>query len=299
MLWLYITIAAYLLFALANIGDKLVVSKFKTAPIAYAFYVGILGVVAVILLPFGVKWINFNLLVISFFAGVAFIMAAFFMYKALAQGEASRAITLLGSSSPIFTFLLSAGILQEKLNDEELISFGILVLAIILLSQHKPDGKKTKIHWELIIWALLAGLFFSINYVLTKFLFYQETFVTVFFWTRIGGVLTALFIFGLAKTRKIIKKDWQRPKKQKGLLVFGIQLVGGLGVIFQSYALNLASATLVNALQAIQYALVFIMAIFLGKKIPELKENLAKREIIIKIIAIILVAIGLYILTSQ
>jgi len=299
MIWVYITIGAYVLFALANIGDKLVVSKYKTAPIAYAFYVGILGIVAVLLLPLGVKLINLNLLLISFLAGAAFILAAFFMYKALSQGEASRAITLLGSSSPIFTFLLSAVILQEKLTDEELISFGILVLAIILLSRHKPDGKKTKFHLELIVWALLAGLFFSINYVLTKYLFYQETFVTIFFWTRIGGALTALAIICLPKTRQIIKKDWQMPKKQKGLLVFGIQLIGGLGVVLQSYALNLASATLVNALQAIQYALVFVLAILLGQKIPELKENLAKKEIAIKIIAILLVAIGLYLLTSQ
>jgi len=298
MFWIYITILAYLLFALANIGDKLVISKFKTEPIAYAFYVGVVGIVAMILIPFGVKIITLTLIGLSFLAGLAFILAAYFMYKALEQGEASRAITILGSSSPIFTFLLSASILGERLRANELVAFGLLVIAILLLSWHK-EKERSKFHLELVIWALLAGLFFSFNYVLTKYLFIREDFVTIFFWTRIGAVLTALILFLLPLSRKLILKDWHKPKKQKGLLVLGIQITGGLGVLSQSYALKLASATLVNALQAIQYALVFMLALLLGKKIPVLREKIDKHHLTSKIAALILVAIGLYFITLK
>ncbi|MCX6746026.1 MAG: EamA family transporter [Candidatus Parcubacteria bacterium] len=299
MFWLYISIFAYLLFALANIGDKLVVSKFKTEPIAYAFYVGVFGLAALILIPFSVKIISLNLIALSFLAGLAFILAAFFMYKSLEQGEASRAITILGSSSPIFTFLLAASILGERLRANELLAFGLLVMAILLLSWHKEEGRHSKFHLELVIWALLAGLFFSFNYVLTKYLFYKEDFITVFFWTRMGGVLTALIIFLLPTSRKMILKDWHKPKKQKGMLVLAIQITGGLGVLSQSYALKLASATLVNALQAIQYALVFVLALILGKKITVLREKIDKHHLTSKIAAIILVAIGLYFITLK
>jgi drug/metabolite transporter (DMT)-like permease len=145
----------------------------------------------------------------------------------------------------------------------------------------------------------MAGLFFSANYVMTKYLFYYENYFTIFFWTRMGGVLTAIIIFLLPKARSLIIADWQQPKKQKGALVLAIQIAGGAGVMMQSYALKLASATLVNALQAIQYALVFILAATLGNKNKFLKENLNSWQLGQKIAAIILIAIGLYFLTLK
>jgi uncharacterized membrane protein len=76
-------------------------------------------------------------------------------------------------------------------------------------------------------------------------------------------------------------------------------LAGGAGVIMQSYALSLASATIINALQAVQYAMVFILATILGYRDPHLKEHLSKRQITQKICALILIAIGLYLLSIQ
>jgi len=297
MFWLYITIAAYFLFALANIGDKLVVSKYKTEPIAYAFYVGFLGITSVALIPFGVVCLQLSALILSFLAGTAFVLAAYFMYQALKQGEASRAITLLGSSSPIFTFLLAFLFLKERLLTNQFIAFLILVAAIIIISW-QGEGQK-KINKKLLGWALLAGLFFSANYILTKYLYDFGNYFTIFFWTRMGGVITAVIIILLPQARKLIIADWRKPKKQKGLLVLAIQIAGGTGVMMQSYALKLASATLVNALQAIQYALVFIFASILGRKDPSLKETLNKKQLIQKIIAIMLVAFGLYLITLK
>ena len=107
MFWLYITIIAYLLFALANIGDKLMVSKYQTKPIVYAFYVGVLGVFAVLLIPFGVVIPSPVHIFWALAGGPAFVLALYFMYQALHLGETPRAITILGGTSPIFTFIFS------------------------------------------------------------------------------------------------------------------------------------------------------------------------------------------------
>ena len=150
----------------------------------------------------------------------------------------------------------------------------------------------------MIFWSVLAGLFFAFNYTLTKHLFNQDAFINVFFWTRIGGVVTAIIIILIPRARKLIAIDWKRPKKQKGALVLGIQVSGGLGVMLQSYALNLASPTLVNALQAIQYALVFVFAHLLGRKIHHLAEKISGVELIRKILAFLLIFLGLYLLAK-
>jgi drug/metabolite transporter (DMT)-like permease len=296
-MWLTLAIIAYLLFALSNIGDKLVVTKFKTEPIVYTFYVGFLGCVAIALIPFGVSWLPLGLLGLAILAGIAFVMSLFFMYKAFSLGETSRAITIIGSSSPIFTFLLANIFLHELLKLNEIIAFAILVLAIILIVWQKEKKARKKYHESFMFWAIMSGLALAINYTLTKYLFSVDTFVNMFFWTRFGGFVTALVIILLPTARKLIKIDWKKPKKQKGLLVLGIQIAGGAGVIMQSYALSLASATIINALQAVQYAMVFILATILGYKNPHLKEHLSTRQIIQKVCALILIAIGLYLLS--
>jgi drug/metabolite transporter (DMT)-like permease len=203
----------------------------------------------------------------------------------------------MGSSSPIFTFLLANLFLHEQLKLNEIIAFAVLVLAIILIVWQKNKPVLKKYHESLLFWSILAGLAFACNYTLTKYLFSLDSFVNIFFWTRIGGFITALVIILMPTARKLIKIDWARPKKKKGLLVLGIQIAGGAGVIMQSYALSLASATIINALQAVQYALVFVLTTILGYKNPHLKEHLSKAQIIQKICALILIAIGLYLLS--
>ncbi|MBN1326005.1 EamA family transporter [Candidatus Falkowbacteria bacterium] len=300
MLWLYITIGAYLLFALANIGDKLMVSKYETKPIVYAFYVGALGALSFTLIPFGVIIPGFNHLFWSLCGGPAFVVALYFMYKAFHAGETTRAVTILGGTSPIFTYIFSSFFIPESLKWTEIFAFVVLVIAIIIISwpskDHDHEGKKTL--KKQARFALYAGIAFAASYVFAKYAYAHQPFISGFFWVRMGGFLAALVIYLIPRYKKFIKEDLKKPKKSKkaGLLV-AVQILGGAGVVGQSYALSLTSASLVNALQAIQYAFIFLLAAILGRKYSVLKEKFTRAEIIRKIIAIILIGIGLYFLT--
>jgi len=300
MFWLYITIIAYLLFALANIGDKLMVSKYQTRPVVYAFYVGALGISAILLIPFGVILPGAVYLFWSLLGGLAFVSALYFMYQAFCFGETTRAVTILGGTSPIFTFIFSLFFIPESLKSSELLAFALLVIAIIIISwpAQGHDHESKKILKKQARFALLAGVFFAASYVLAKYTYAHQPFVSGFFWIRSGGILTALAICLAPKYRHYIKEDFKKPKKgKKAGLLLAIQLLGGLGVVGQNYALALTSASLVNALQAIQYAFIFLLTALLGKKYEVLKEKFTHPEIIRKIIAIILIGSGLYFLT--
>jgi len=300
MSWLYITIFAYLLFALANIGDKFMVSKYETKPIVYAFYVGALGFLSIVLIPFGVVMPSLVHFFWSLCGGPAFVIALYFMYKAFHAGETTRAVTILGGTSPIFTYIFSSFFIPELLSGTEIFAFILLVAAIIIISwpskDHDHESKK-KLKQQA-RYALYAGIAFAASYVLAKYAYAHQPFVSGFFWIRMGGLLTALAIYAVPRCKKFIKEDFKRPKKSKkaGLLI-AVQVLGGTGVIGQSYALSLTSASIVNALQAIQYAFIFILTALLGKKYSVLKERFSHAEIIRKIIAIILIGIGLYFLT--
>lgn len=295
MTWLYITIIAYLLFALANVGDKLMVSKYKTKPVVYAFYVGILGIVTLVLIPFGVIWPGLSQLFWSLIGGLAFVIALYTMYIALESGPTTKAITLLGGSSPIFTYFLSMIFLGEELGVKQIVAFIFLVVAIIVISWELNNSPR-KINKKLVFWGIAAGFVFASSFVLARYVYLNQEFISGFVWIRIGGFLTALALLLIPGNYNLIKKDFKKPKKQKGSLLFAVQVLGGLGVIGQNYAFSLTSATIVNALQAIQYAFVFILTTIFGYKIKTIKEQHDYKEILQKIIAIILIGIGLYLL---
>jgi len=299
MYWLFITIGAYLLFALANVGDKLMITKYKTEPIVYAFYVGFLGIGSLVLIPFGVVNPGLMQLFWSLVGGFSFVFALYAMYKAISHGETSTAITILGGTAPIFTFVMAFLFLHERLSWNQLIAFGFLVTAIIVISwQTKKDPED--ISKPLIKWAIIAGFVFAISFVSAKYIYSVQDFISGFFWIRIGGFITAIVIYLSAHHRKLIIKDFKRPKKtNKAKLLFIIQVLGGAGVVGQNYAFSLASATLINALQAVQYAFIFVLVRFLGKSHPEIKEKFSHKIVVRKTIAIVLIAIGLYFLAIK
>jgi len=298
MIWLYITIIAYLLFALANIGDKLMVSHYQTKPIVYAFYVGILGAFVLVLIPLGVILPGPIHIFWALAGGLAFVMALLFMYQALHLGETTRAITILGGTSPIFTFLFSMFFIPEKLSAHQLLAFCFLVVAIIIISWPPKEHVSKKLHKLQTKFSLVAGVFFALSYVLAKYVYASQPFISGFFWIRVGGVLTALAILLWPEYRRQILADLKKPKKKsKASLLLGIQVLGGIGVVGQNFALSLTSASLVNALQAIQYAFIFLLTALLGKKIPQLKEKFSHAQVLQKAAAIVLIAIGLYFLT--
>jgi len=58
-------------------------------------------------------------------------------------------------------------------------------------------------------------------------------------------------------------------------------------------AVFLGSVTLVNSLKGLQYVFVLILALLFFRKIPDLREEFSEKIIIQKIIAIILIGLGL------
>jgi len=114
MLWLYLAIAAYALNAVAFIIDKYLLSAPILRPISYAFWVGMLSFASIVLLPFGVYWVNFFYFLISFASGAAFFFALLFLYKAIKKTDISVASTKVGVLGVIFTYIFSALILRSS-----------------------------------------------------------------------------------------------------------------------------------------------------------------------------------------
>ncbi|NIT03664.1 EamA family transporter [Candidatus Saccharibacteria bacterium] len=289
-------VLAYLFLALAALIDKILLKTTIVSPRAYAFFVGILSVGVLVLLPFGVVSVPTGRVILASLAsGVCGVYALWAFYSALKEHEASRVVTAVGALVPIFTLLLSIVILNEGLNALQFIAFVLLVVGGAIISYR--ENVKRAYTFEILAHAARASAFFAVSFTLLRFVFIFEPFLNGFFWTRIGGILGALTILAVPENLKRIYWAAKKAPKRAPVVFVLNQGLGGAGAILQNYAIFLGSAALVGALQGVQYAFLLVLIVFLSKRFPQLKEQLGLREWSLKIFAIAVVGIGLYLIS--
>ncbi len=292
-MWLVIVVVAYFLNAIAAVVDKFLISKKISNPAVYTFYITIWGLLAMILAPWGFGWYGWGQFFANMVGGVAFAYALLFLFKALAKNDSSRITPFIGGFSPIFVLIFSFLFLGERLDASQFIAFALIVGGTILVSLSKvskPEGNGFGL-------AILAAFLFGVTYTLSKYVYLHQNFISGFIWMRFGVFLGTLLILIPRGNRQAVVESWRtKDVKVGGLFLFG-QAAGALGFILVSYAISLASVTLVNAMQGLQYVFLLIMVLILAKWHPKvLSENLRGRVLAQKIIAIVLVGVGLALL---
>lgn len=299
-LWALIAITGHLANGAAFIIDKtLLTTSFKRAS-TYAGTVGLLSLVVLVLLPFGVHLPQASSWFWLILAGFTFVAALWGFFSALGMGEASRIVPIIGSLIPVLTLIGTSWLLGERLSQHQLIGFGILIAATTVLA---GGSAKSRISSKAIGMSIFAAVLFAASSVTIKYSYEAEGFINGFFFSRLFGVATACaMLFIDRKALQEAKLAFFPSKKTNGgkrsnasvLIVIG-QALGSVGFILVQYAINLGSAAIVNALQAVQYAFLVLVAFLFAKRAPQLLgENLTRSSIIQKTFGIVLAGIGLW-----
>src|SRR3989338_6097283 len=135
MLWPYLAVVAYALNAVAFIIDKHLLSAPILRPISYSFWVGILSSVAILLLPFGVYWVDLYYFLIALASGASFFFALIFLYKAIKKTDISVASTRVGVLGVMFTFVFSVLILKDVFSGSDVVALCFMVAGILLIGK--------------------------------------------------------------------------------------------------------------------------------------------------------------------
>lgn len=295
-MFIWIAISAHLLYALNGIADKFLLSRVVRHPVAYAFYIGITGPLTWFLIPFGLKSVSLDEFIIAIVGGACFVLALYFFYIAVQQTSISRLLPIEGGLVPFFTLILAYTILHERLNAVQLWAFVFLVLGAILVSL-KED--KTGWHMKALGNAIVAAFLFALSLTLTKYIFDQTNFVSGLVWTRLGFLLVSLSFLISKKNRAYIFRAPREASTGNKFLYYGTRLTGGLAGLLQNYAIVIGSVTIVNALQGTQYVLLLVITVMLSKFFPKLlKERITPIILAQKVLAIVLVTVGLVMLVS-
>ena len=300
MTWLIITISFYLILAIVFLVDKYLLTGLIPNPGVYTFYVGVLGILALILVPFVGFYVPAPYqIILSLLAGAIYVCALFWFYKALSLFEASRVVPAINGLVPLFTFGLVyfSSLEKETLSLRGIIAFILLVLGSIFITLEK----KKLINLKGFQTSVLTALLLSSAFTLTKYVYLGQPFWNGFIWTKIGGFLTAflLFLFMPEIRKEIFREKATFQKRTFGIFILN-QTAGAGANILQNLAfalVPLAYLAVVNALQGIQYVFLLIFTAVLSVKFPQvLKEEISKKIILQKAAAVLLIGGGLALL---
>ncbi|MEK7465126.1 MAG: DMT family transporter [Patescibacteria group bacterium] len=284
--WLAIAVAAQIILGSSAVFDKLLLKRRFIEPWGYTFWFGLLGVCAALLLPFGFEAVPFETIFLGLIGGIAFVAAAFFHFWALERVEASETLPLVGAISPVFTLMFGWLFLAAGLGGFDLIGFAFLAASGLVL----VVVERRFIRREAVGAILLAALLIGIYNVIAKLVFLETSFITGFFWLKMGGVLAALAMLASASARRIIWKSAEHTGTGRRVFYFANRGYAALGSLLTAGAIFLANPALVDATQNLRYVVIFILAWLL------LRERFRGWILVGKVAAAVLIGFGLALL---
>lgn len=292
MLWIYLIIIAQFLNAVVTLIDKhLVTSILIGKPVVYAFYIGAMSAVAILLLPFGVVFtLTPNVFWFSLTAGVSYVFSLLFLYKSLKLSDASDVSPALGAISAITTLGFSFVFLGKNLSGNLLYGFIFLVIGTFFTSYFHLTRKAT-------IFLVIAGILFSFSTVFLKELFNQTTFWNGFFWSRMANVFgVILLLFWPDNTRAILGNIKSSSVGTKAAVIAN-KVIAGFAFLIILYAIKLGDIAVINALIGIQFAFLLLLTVLFTGRFPKyFYETTHQHAILRKIIATTVIIAGLALL---
>lgn len=313
-MWFTLAIISYLFFALASFLDKYLLGGVLPSPKIYSFYTGILALSVLLLIPIGTLVSldfffipSFPLIILSFITGITIVLFLFSYYKGVQDFEVSRIGPAVGGIAPLFILGLvylfafispNLGFQKRVLAPQEFLALIFLILGSVTLSLHREKLATLKSLKISIIASFLLGL----SLVLSKLVYNSfQSFWPGFIWIGLGQFFGAMFFLFFHEVRNEVFSKKGIFKKKIAFPFLSAKVAGGLGSILQNRAIFLAPAILVpmiNALSGIQYIFLIILATLFFFKFPKiLKEEISKKVLFQKTIAVWLIVTGLVLLS--
>lgn len=260
MSWVVIALIAQFVLGTSAVFDKMLLKRGYFSPLVFTFWFSALGVVSLVVVPFGFHAFSLKVLLISILAGITFDVAMYFFYAALHKGDASGTLTITGGLSPIATLIFSFFLLDSVINGADLIGFAVLLIGGFLFFRIKERGNQLASFYLIFTSAIVL----SLSNVLTKMVFNDTNFVTGFVLIKCAGVIPALALLLHKRTREEVVPSLKRGNHgTHGLYYFLNRAYAALGSILVYFAISKTHPALVDASQSFKYVVIFFASWFL------------------------------------
>lgn len=306
MTWIFLALLGYFFNALASVFDKFLLSDGRIgSPLLYAFYTSLVSLFALILLPFGFLFVGGEAVFLGLLAGFLFLVGLVAFYEAVKRSEVSRAAPLIGVSIVGFLFLLSfpqgtGSFLNIGVTD--ILALGLLSAGSFALVKHGGRGRDP----QFIRLVTVAAALMAASLIVLKQSYELSNFSTGFVWSRLGMFLTGMsFLLFPVFRGQIFSSSKHHAKPTARNLgtasFFALNKVfGGAGAFLIAYAVSLGPVTFIQGMNGAQFAFLFLLIIPLSRRYPDIfHEKLDRVDMLEKIIGILLLAAGVFLIASS
>jgi len=291
MSWILFSILAALIWAIVNTIDKFVLTKWVKNPIVPMMILGIVGLTMslCIFIFQGFSYLSSGLIVLTLVGGCFYFLGNLFYFQAVKRGEISRVVPLY-HLTPLFVLIFAASFLGEIFTLTRYFGIALLIVGSILISKNNLlKIKFSKAFWFMI----LSVLTFTVYILITKYVLNFTDFWTAFAYNKIGGllILIPIFYFNFKDLKETVKKH---GKKVLGVITLS-ETLSATGALFYTMAASVGFITLVEVLTSLQSLFLFFIVTTISTFYPKiLKEKINKRIVITKILAIVIMIVGAF-----
>jgi len=295
MNWIFLAILAHFFWAWVNIGDKYIVGKRVKNPYVYMVWLTLTGIVSIFVIPFVdfriLDWQTMTFLIVGalfyFFGGLPYIRAM--------QIEEPTRINVWWNLIPLISLIIGFSFFNERLNAIQLLAFVLLIIGAFVASLHARNGPLR--FSRAFVLMMISTLAFAIYGVLFSRATQHVSFWQGFVWVHLVMVVASFTLFLSRTFRKDFKEEIRRGDKTLWTIFVGVALVDRLGILLNQWALSLSSAALVYAFEGTQVLFVFLIALFLSWFYPHIvKEEIDRKNLILKLIALVFMIVGVLVL---
>ena len=296
MSWILIAMGAHLLWACVNVADKYVIGNRVKNPLVYMAWLSLFGLGLALAAPM----MNLSIPTGSvagwlILAGASHLLGGLIYIKALEIEEVTR-INIWWHLIPVFSLGAAWIFLGEKLNPAQIGAMGILIAGGVLASAHY--GRRMIRFSKALGLMVLACLSYTVYGISWKYVSENIALAPAFIWMNLIMGLFILLLFVYKKFRQDFLEETPKLKQGKFLaLIIGIAIVDIVATGFNIWSLKLGPVALVFAMGGWQTLFVFAIAILITIKNKDLlKEELDKKNLILKLAALVLMMIGVAII---
>lgn len=300
MSWFFIALGAPFLWAVSNIVDQYLVTKFSQKEKEHSsgglvLFSSLVGIFIAIIISFftkgifGVPLTDKLLLILTGLLTVIWII--FYLY-ALEIDEVSSIVPWF-LTIPVFGYILGYIFLAEKLTLPQIIGMAIVSIGSIILSIDFSQEKR-RIKRKTVFYMLGACLTLAISGVIFKYVTIEGNFWISSFWEYFGLGVVGLFLYIFIPK---YRQEFNYMNKMGGKKIFflntGSEIISVVGNLLTNFALLLAPVAMVFLVSSFQPAIVLFLTILGTRFLPQvIKENISYRVLIPKIIAIGIMIFG-------
>jgi len=301
MNWFMIALVAPILWAATNHIDKYLINKYFRnggvgSLIIFSSLIGIFVLPFILIIHPAVFSINPILALLIIANGSLYVLGLLPYLYALAEDEASIVVPLF-QTIPVFSYVLAFFVLGERLASIQIVASLLIILGAITLSLDLNQKKikfKKKVFWLM----FLASFLIALNGLIFKYVAIQENFWTTSFWEYIGfavlSIILLLFVRSYREQFLLVVKN-----NKRAVLGWNTtnEVLNIIAKIIMNFATLLAPLALVWVVNGFQPFFVLFFGIIITLFFPRFsKENLLKKHLAQKVIAILIIFIGVYLL---